>query len=457
MTCATTTLLAASQRVEPRHSSLRRQSPGHRLPVRVTWAVPCEQQRPAAKTLPPLLPADLATAAGRHLPSPMDSRGLPALTFADIHRVRPPTAAAAATLEAARRGNDWRTVASTFLGAARQEALSDSRSSWTQYLDACLASGTPPTPVSTLSMTVFWTRRVIGFGRKSSGLQSTTSRILSHAKLLGQSGAHNDGSVRTHDCPFMPQRLAGHAVPIQTQTEIWGLLPRFCKAFPCEIKPAAPPLGRNHGLDTAIAYATSRAAHSLFFRSMTALLCMMKALYCRPSALLEGNLRLADLSFVPPSDRHQGGIVVNLLLPKKRKEAIDRRRDSHPIPTGRATQAILSLLDARGLLRPGASPDAIIFPDIHPITDTITSPKLSVSRSSDVLRQFVFGPARLPLAHRLTLRGIRSGASTDAHADGVSTTSRLAQGGWKTERGAATYLDISLATLTSPPPSGPGR
>lgn len=128
------------------------------------------------------------------------------------------------------------------------------------------------------------------------------------------------------------------------------------------------------------------------------------------------------------------------------------RLDSYPIPTGPATRALLSLLDALEELTGDTSADAVVFPDICPVTGTLRGPVLSVARARDLLRRYVFVPAGLPCGKRLTLRGIRSGASTDAAASGVSTTDRLAQGGWASVAGAQTYLDRVVALLAGRPP-----
>ena len=121
--------------------------------------------------------------------------------------------------------------------------------------------------------------------------------------------------------------------------------------------------------------------------------------------------------------------MLRLILPKMNKEQVDLRLESFPIPTGPTTRAILSWLDALGILTPGASPEAIVFPDIDPRLDTVRGPFLTVERASELLRKHVFIPAGIPGGSDLTLRGIRSSASTDAAAAGVDTTSRLAQGG----------------------------
>ena len=284
-------------------------------------------------------------------------------------------------------------------------------------------------------MTAFWAQRVIGRGLKSSGLQSLSSRVFTHARLLG------------------------HPADGATLSELARLLPDFRKAFPCGIKPAAPPLGSIHGLDVAIDYATVRAPSSLFFRSMSALLQLEKALYCRPTALLEGNLRRNHLSFLPATATYRGGLVANLLLPKRRKGWSDARIDSHAVPMGPAVVALLSLMDSLGLLQPGADREAVIFPEVDPKSETIVGALLSNRRATELLRRYVFTPAGIPLSDQLTLRSIRSGASTDAHIGGVPTPGRLAQGGWETEKGASTYLDLALAALTSPssprPPARP--
>jgi hypothetical protein len=218
------------------------------------------------------------------------------------------------------------------------------------------------------------------------------------------------------------------------------------------VQPAAPPLGTANGLDEAIAFASARAPTWLFFRVMTALLMVSKSLYCRPTALLR--LRRRDISYMPPSASAQGGLVLSLLLPKKRKDRVDLRLDSHPIPMGPTVLALLGLLEALGLLTPEAPLDGAVFPDVDTNTDAIRHPFMTVNRSTDVLRQQVFIPAGIPNGARLTLRSIRSGSSTDAAISGVSDKDRLAQGGWKSAAGAATYLDRAFALLSQKPPAG---
>jgi hypothetical protein len=322
-------------------------------------------------------------------------------------------------------------VGHTLRIALNADGLKATLSPWNTFLRLCASCGLQPLPVTTTAIAALWSQRIIGRSLKSSGLQSLTSRILTHARLLG------------------------HPADTATLAEIADLLPNFCKTFPCGVKSAAPPFGVIHGLDDAIAYATARAGSSLFYRLMAALLLLEQALYCRPTALLEGNLRRRHLTFMPPSSARQGGLVANLMLPKPRKGSADSRLDSHPVPIGPAVQALLSLMDSLDLLRPDADPNAIIFPEVDPKTDRTVGPALSVKRSTALLRRFVFTPAGISLGDQLTLRSIRSGASTDAHIAGASTTARLAQGGWGTEVGASTYLDLSLAALSAPPPKQP--
>jgi hypothetical protein len=131
----------------------------------------------------------------------------------------------------------------------------------------------------------------------------------------------------------------------------------------------------------------------------------------------------------------------------------DLRDESFPIPTGPATRAILSLLDTLDAVSTDASPDTILFPDICPQSDTIRGAAMSVERANYLLRRFVFVPAGILGGERLTLRSIRSGASTDAAASGVATEDRLAQGGWELVAGAKPYLDRSIIKLTGQAPS----
>jgi hypothetical protein len=375
----------------------------------------------------PLLAPDQVDRAGRLLTSYIDTRSQPAITFAEIHKIRGVPPAARAAIHAADQGESWVAVGRVLRRTLDADGRRATSSSWNTFRHLCTSCNLQPIPVTTAAIAALWSQRVIGRGLKSSGLQSLTSRILTHARLLG------------------------HPADTATLAEIAALLPNFCKTFPCGVKPAAPPFGVIHGLDKAIAYATARANTSRFYRLMAALLLLEQTLYCRPSALLEGNLCRRHLTFMPASATQQGGLVANLMLPKRRKGKADSRLDSHPVPMGPAVQALLSLMDSLDLLRPDSDPNAIIFPDIDPETDKTVGSALSVRRSTALLRRYVFTPAGISLGEQLTLRGIRSGASTDAHIKGVSTTARLAQGGWASVKGASTYLDLALASLSAPP------
>jgi hypothetical protein len=304
-------------------------------------------------------------------------------------------------------------------------------SEWNSCSAACSASGVHGLPVTLEKILACWHYRVIEKKLKSSALQSVTSRILTHAALLG------------------------HPTPPATVEAINAERVRFCNTFPCEVRALAPALSSLNGLDTAIAFAEARTGASLFFRSMYAALQLSKVLYCRPTALLSGRLRKCHCMYLPPSATSQGGLVLNLLMPKRRKDRTDRRLDSHPIPTGPAVLALVSLLDSLGLLRRDAPADGIAFPDIDPLTDAIRAPRMPVKRSTEVLRSHVFIPAGIPNGGAFTLRGIRSGSSTDATISGVSDQDRNAQGGWKSAAGSRTYLDRALAMLSQPGPSSP--
>jgi hypothetical protein len=248
-------------------------------------------------------------------------------------------------------------------------------------------------------------------------------------------------------------RLAGSLTPdAVVREEIARERRQLCETFPCEVRAAAPPLGVVDGLDVAIAYADARAGASPFFRAMAALLHVSKALYCRPSAVLAGRLRRCHVAYVPPGPSAQGGLVLNLVLPKMRKDCVDYRLDSHAIPSGPAVLALVSHLDALGLLAPGAPAEGVVFPDIDPLSGECRSRPLAVRRATGLLRRYVFGPAGLPNGDLFTLRSIRSGSSTDAAIAGVTTSDRIAQGGWKSAAGAETYLDHCLALLSQPPP-----
>jgi hypothetical protein len=353
----------------------------------------------------------------------------------EIHRTRGAPPAATAAIIARAGGASWMAVGDVYR-AARHSAAADAatlRHAWTAYERACYADGTPPLPVTLRSITAMWFERVLGHGRKSSGLQSLTSRIFTRAGLLGRE------------------------VAPEVQDAIWEELTRFRVDFPCQVSAAAPPLGRSDGrLDQAIAYVEQRAPNSLFFKEMLALLRTAGELYPRANGLLEGRLLLGHLLFQPPGPHARGGLVVRLILPKKNKHTVDLRRDSHPIPMGPTVTAVLSFLEALGLLSEGASREACVFPDIDPRTDAIRGPALTVTRSSYLLRRYVFVPAGLLGGHLLTLRSIRYGASTDAVMAGVPEPIRLATGGWGTQQGSKPYVDLSVATLLSPAgPAGP--
>jgi hypothetical protein len=285
-----------------------------------------------------------------------------------------------------------------------------------------------PTPITVPKLLAFWCERTLGRRLKSSSLKSITSGIITHAFLLGS--------------PTSPEVAA----LISTERR------RFCETFPCEVRSAAPILGVADGLDVAIAYAEARADSSLFFREMSALLQVSKELYNRPTALLGGRLRRNHISYLPPSASARGGVVVSLLLPKKVKDRVDHRINSHPIPSGPAVLSLLSLMDSLQLLARGASPEAVIFPRIDPVTNAVAAPTLSVAQANAYLRSQVFVPAGLANGAHLTLRSIRSGSSTDALIGGASEPEVLAQGGWRSAGGAATYLDYCFARLSSPAP-----
>jgi hypothetical protein len=408
---------------EPGTEASASKSPG-RPRRRVTWQAPPE--RGAQCVLPPALSSEESARAGLALTSYLE-RAKPATCF-DIFRTRGAPKPAQAVMAAIARGDRLDVIGGAFADAMHARSLADTASAFRGYQDACAADGTPSLPITINKVVGYWAQRVVVSRRKSSGLQSITSRLLTHAALLG------------------------HGPDSRTRAAIWEALPGFCSAFPCEVASVAPPLGATHGLLRAIAYADERAEHSLFYRCMSALLHTSRALYCRPTAILEAKLRRSSLRFMPPGDEQQGGLVVSLLLPKKRKHKADRRLDSHAIPMGPAVHALLSLLDALGLLKPGADPEGIVFPEIDPVSNAVVSPALTVRKSSALLRKHVFIPAGLPEGTRLTLRSIRSGASTDAVIAGVTDPDRLAQGGWATLKGAETYLDRALATLSRPAP-----
>ena len=110
----------------------------------------------------------------------------------------------------------------------------------------------------------------------------------------------------------------------------------------------------------------------------------------------------------------------------------------------------MSLFDSLGLLAPGAPADGIFFPEIDPGSNTIVNASLTVDKARTILRRHVLVPAGLPNGAKMTLRSIRSVSSTDAAISGVADPDRLAQGGWKSSAGAASYLDRALAMLSRP-------
>ena len=371
--------------------------------------------------------------AARHLPQVLAQRVFrpPALTFAGIHSIMGEPPAARAALQAARATPrpSWSAVGAAYRVARTSSGLASSDSAWNGYRRVCETDGVDPLPVTLPKLLACWSERVIGRGLKSSALRSITSRITTHAALAGSP---------------VPQALAA---------DIGRDLRQFRETFPNEVRSLAPPLGAADGLDVAIAYADTRAGSSLFYRIMSALLHVSKALYCRPSALLNGRLRRRHISYLPPTATTRGGLVINLILPKKRKDRVDLRLDSHPIPTGPAVLALVSLLDALGLLAHDAPADGIVFPDVDPAANALRSPLtgLPVRRATDLMREHVYVPAGLKGGSLFSLRSIRSGASTDAAIAGVTRADRLAQGGWATAEGAATYLDSCLVVLSGAP------
>ena len=386
------------------------------------------QAAPASQLLTPQAVAEAASHLRQLLPTRANPP--PPMTYQDLHAAKGTPPAARAALAAARSTASWRAVAAAFQAADTEHRLAASASEWRSYVATCEADGAEPLPLSIVSVLAWWHHRVVGNHLKSSALPSVTSRLLSYVALQG-----------------MP-------VSRTLADGIWLELRRFRAAFPCEVAPAAPPLGDagDGRLSAALAFAESRASTSLLYRLLHTLLVVSQALYCRPTALLDGNLHRDHILSVPASPVAPGGLVLRLLLPQREKTKGDMRRDSFPIPTGPATRALLALLGALGLLVDDAQTDAIVFPDIDPRRDCIRGPALSVERATDLLRRHVFIPAGLPAGNRLTLRSIRSGASTDAAARGISSSDRLAQGGWASEAGAKTYLDRGIMMLAGPTP-----
>lgn len=369
--------------------------------------------------------------AALQLPQMLDLRANPPpqLTFRELHRAKGTPPVARAVLVAQQAAASWLDIARVFQSATQHRRLADSASEWRSYLAMCESDGVPPLPVSLVKVIGWWAFRVLGRSRKSSALRPVTSRLLTHAALLGS------------------------PVPSAVAEDIWDSLPRFCASFPCEVSSAAPPLGDagDGRLSSAIEFAASRATHSVLYRGLLTLLLTAQALYCRPTAVLEGNLRRGQIASVPASQASPGGLVLRLLLPKTNKGRVDRRLDSFPIPTGPATIAILSWLRTVEHLWPDVTPQDAVFPDLDPVRDALRGPSLTVDRANTLLRRHVFIPSGIGGAARVTLRSIRSGASTDAAASGTSDPDRLAQGGWASAGGARTYLDRVIRVLAGTP------
>lgn len=383
--------------------------------------------RPSPGLLPPPLSPSRHESEARRLPQFLSLRAdpPPQLTFHELHQAKGTPPAARAALAAFHAGASWVDVGRAFQLAAARRRLAQSASLWRCYLATGAADDFAPLPLTLDKVVAWWAARVLGRHLKSSALQSATSRLLSHAALLGQP---------------VSQALAA---------EIWDVLPRFCASFPCEVSSAAPPLGDagDDRLSTAIAFAATRADHSLLFRGLHTLLLLAQALYCRPSAVLNGNLKRGNIASVPASPIAPGGLVLRLLLPKMNQGRVDMRMDSFPIPTGAASTAILSWLRTVEQIRPGTSAEDAVFPDIDPSSDSLRGPHLTVTRATELLRRHIFIPAGIAGGARLTLRSIRSGASTDAAASGTADPDRIAQGGWASARGARVYLDRVVSTL----------
>jgi len=86
-----------------------------------------------------------------------------------------------------RSGQPWYAdaVAQAFRSSSKARRLADSDAEWRGYLMACAADGTSPLPITLDSVEAWWAYRVIGCGLKSAALKSATSRLLTHAVLLG--------------------------------------------------------------------------------------------------------------------------------------------------------------------------------------------------------------------------------------------------------------------------------
>lgn len=226
----------------------------------------------------------------------------------------------------------------------------------------CDPDGIAPIPISLDKVVAWWAARVLGRNLKSSALRSVTSRLLTHVALLGS------------------------PVPAQVVASIWDTLPHVCASFPCEVSSAAPPLGDagDGRLSTAIEFASARAEQSLLYRGLATLLLTAQALYCRPSAVLNGNLLRGQIASIPASAAtgSLGGLVFRLVLPKPEKGHADMRTDSFPIPNGPATAAIPSWRSTIAHLHPRTSPGDPVFPDLDPVSDNIRGPAMSVKRAT---------------------------------------------------------------------------
>ena len=381
----------------------------------------------------PRMTEDQIQAATRRLPQFLELRAnpVPQMTAEDLHDLRGTPPAVQAVKAVLAQGGRWDAAWLALMEISTSCKADAYASEWNLkgYSDVCALIGKPALPVSLLNLGSWWISRLErqqGRKLKSSALRTVTSRVLTRARLMG-----------------FPVTEADRVEIGKKLTEVRAL-------YPCEVSSAAPPLGDagDGRLSRVLAYAASRAERSLFYRGMHTLLLVAQALYCRPTALLEGHLRLRHIQAMPVTDAFPGGLSIRLQLPKQGKLQSDGRKENFPITTGKATRALISWLADLGLLAPGSSPNAVVFPDLCPVRDIVRKPIMTVDRARDLLRRYVYIPSGVPAGPRRTLRSIRSGASTDAAARGVPFPEVVKQGGWgKSGRVARVYVDKTVVQL----------
>jgi hypothetical protein len=138
---------------------------------------------------------------------------------------------------------------------------------------------------------------------------------------------------------------------VDVSTLLWQELSRFFEAFPCEVVEAASPLGdaSDGWLSTTTSVAVARAESSVFLLLLHDFLLTSEAVYCNPMTLLEGHLRRGHILAIPKSAAARGGVILRLLPPKRSKQCVVLRLNSHPIPTCAATRVLLLLTALRQL------------------------------------------------------------------------------------------------------------